>query len=105
MHKYKEKAFTAITYTASLFTIMVLFALIYGLFREGLPLFNKVSLTEFIFGIGWYPTNAEPEFGAWTFIIGSFCVTIGALIIGIPLGLGSAIFISEIAGKSFKRNS
>ena len=51
MHKYKEKAFTAITYTASLFTIMVLFALIYGLFREGLPLFNKVSLTEFILAV------------------------------------------------------
>ena len=102
MHKYKEKAFTAITYTAALFTIVVLFALIYGLFREGLPLFNKVSLTEFIFGSSWYPTNAEPEFGAWTFIIGSFCVTFGALIIGIPLGLGSAIFISEIAGNRLK---
>ncbi|HQO18438.1 MAG TPA: hypothetical protein PLJ85_04605, partial [Candidatus Cloacimonas sp.] len=70
MSKYKEKAFTTITYTAALFTIVVLFALIYGLFREGLPLFKQVSVTEFIFGSGWYPTNAEPEFGAWTFIIG-----------------------------------
>ncbi len=44
MHKYKEKAFTAITYTAALFTIVVLFALIYGLFREGLCRFLIRSL-------------------------------------------------------------
>lgn len=102
MNKYKEKAFQTVVYIASLLTVFALLALIYGLFNEGLPFFDTVSIKDFIFGNGWYPTNAEPEFGAWTLIIGSFSITIGALLIGIPLGLGSAIFISEIAGNRLR---
>ena len=101
-NKCKEKAFQTITYCASLFTIIALWAIIYSLFKEGLPLFSKVSVFDFLLGCGWYPTNGEPEFGAWTLIIGSLSVTIGALLIGIPLGLGSAIFIAEIAGNRIK---
>ena len=96
--KYSEKAFQVLTYSTSLFTIIALLAIIYSLFKEGLPLFNKVPIFDFLFGCNWYPTNVEPEFGAWTLIVGSLSVTIGALLIGIPLGLGSAIFISEVAG-------
>ncbi|HQP62865.1 MAG TPA: phosphate ABC transporter permease subunit PstC [Candidatus Cloacimonas sp.] len=100
--KYSEKAFQVLTYSTSLFTIIALLAIIYSLFKEGLPLFNKVPIFDFLFGCNWYPTNVEPEFGAWTLIVGSLSVTIGALLIGIPLGLGSAIFISEIAGNCLK---
>lgn len=97
MNSYKEKLFKGITYTASLLAIVILMAIIYSLFREGLPLFKVVRLSDFIFGSAWYPTHAIPEFGALTLIAGTLSVTLGALIIAVPLGLGSAVFISEIA--------
>ncbi len=98
MNSYKEKFFKSITYIASLFTIVFLFGIIITIIREGLPLFRIVSIKEFLFSTQWYPTHEEAEFGIWTLIVGSVYVTLGALSIAIPLGLGSAIFISEIAG-------
>jgi phosphate transport system permease protein len=102
MKSYKEKTFQGLTYVTALFTIVLLMGIIYSLFREGLPLFRSVRLSEFMFTSAWYPTYAQPEFGAWTLIAGSLIVTLGSLIIGIPLGLGSAIFISEIAPGKLK---
>ncbi len=102
MKCYKEKVFQAVTYTASLFTILALAGILFSLFREGLPFFNRVSLSQFLFTNSWYPTHELPEFGAWALIVGSLYVTLGALLIGVPLGLGSAIFISEIAGNRLK---
>ncbi len=98
MKTFKEKSFQAITYTAALFTVACLLGIIFGLFREGLPLFERVGLKDFLFANSWYPTHAEPEFGAWALIVGSLAVTLGALAIAVPLGLGAAIFLSEIAG-------
>jgi phosphate transport system permease protein len=102
MKCYKERLFQAITYTASLFTIVVLLGIIYSLFSEGLPFFREVSVREFLFSGAWYPTHENPVFGAKTLIAGSLLVTFGALLIGVPLGLGSAIYISEIAGSRMK---
>jgi len=102
MKSFKEKSFQSITYITSLFTIVILMGIIYSLFREGLPLFKTVSVKEFLFTQNWYPTHSEPEFGAWALIAGSFYVTLGALLIGVPLGLGSAIFVSEVASPKLK---
>jgi len=102
MNSYKEKLFKSITYVASLFAIVFLFGIIISIFREGLPLFRYVSIREFIFGTQWYPTHEDAEFGIWTLIVGSLYVTLGALVIAIPLGLGSAIFIAEIAGRRLR---
>ena len=102
MKTLKEKLFQYITYLAALFTILCMLAIIFGIFREGLPLFRVVSLKQFIFTNNWYPTHAEPAFGALALIVGSLAVTLGALLIAVPLGLGSAIFISEIAGSKMR---
>ncbi|MCK4655005.1 MAG: phosphate ABC transporter permease subunit PstC [Candidatus Cloacimonetes bacterium] len=97
MNKFKESSFKILTYTASLFTIILLFGIIGSLFYGGLPIFKIVSIKDFLFNTDWHPTSDPPDFGILSLIIGSFLVTVGALIISIPLGLGSAIYISEIA--------
>ncbi|MEH7118081.1 phosphate ABC transporter permease subunit PstC [Neobacillus vireti] len=59
---------------------------------------NSVSLIEFITSIHWNPTNkANPEYGALPFIFGSFAVTFLSAIVAAPLGIGGAIFMTEIA--------
>ncbi|OQY36901.1 MAG: phosphate ABC transporter permease subunit PstC [Candidatus Cloacimonetes bacterium 4572_65] len=50
----------------------------------------------------WYPTDDNPIFGTLSLFVGSIVVTIGALLIAIPIGLGSAIYISEIASNRTK---
>ncbi|MDP2172656.1 MAG: phosphate ABC transporter permease subunit PstC [Candidatus Cloacimonadaceae bacterium] len=98
MEAFKEKTFKMITYVAALATILFLFGIIASVFYEGIPLFKSVGFLEFLFTKAWYPTHEDAQFGIWTLIAGSFYATLGALIIAVPLGLGSAIFISEIAG-------
>lgn len=97
MNSFKEKLFKSITYTASLMVIIFLFGIIFSIFKEGLPIFKVVSLKNFLLGSAWYPTQATPEYGIWTMIVASFYVTAGALLIAIPLGLGTAIYLSEVA--------
>lgn len=76
---------------ASLFGIMII------LFTEGIPILKYVSPLKFIFGRHWYPVHDPPEFGILSLIVGSLMITAGAIAIALPLGLGCAIYISEIS--------
>lgn len=69
------------------------------LFTEGLPIFKVEGPTAFIFGRSWYPTFHPPEFGILPLILGSFWVTLGALVVCVPLGVGSALYVNELAGQ------
>lgn len=62
---------------------------------RGYPIFTQVGLFEFLFGDAWLPTGEQ--FGIWPLIFGSFAVTAGALALGTPLAVGTAIFLSEVA--------
>ncbi|MGD9145841.1 MAG: phosphate ABC transporter permease subunit PstC [Anaerolineae bacterium] len=64
------------------------------LLREGAPALWEVSLGNF-FGTRWYPN--EELFGTWPLILGSLLVTVGAVVIALPLGLATAIFVRELA--------
>lgn len=65
------------------------------IFSEGLPIFSKVSVWDFITGTTWKPT--KEIYGILPMIMGSIYTTGIALLIGIPIGLGCAIFLAEIA--------
>jgi len=62
-----------------------------------LPIFKEVSVFKFLFGRYWYPTYDPPDFGILPLILGSLWVTVGALFVAVPLGVGSAMYISELA--------
>ena len=67
------------------------------LFVEGLPIFQKVSIKDFIFGQYWYPTSDPPDFGIYPLIVGSLAVTFLSALISIPLGVMTALYLAEIA--------
>ncbi|MCK4917347.1 MAG: phosphate ABC transporter permease subunit PstC [Candidatus Omnitrophica bacterium] len=88
----------------SLCSILFLLGIVIVLFKEGLPIFNVISFGKLFFGKFWYPTYEPADFGMLPLILGSLMVTVGALIISVPLGVASAIYISEVAhpkGKEF----
>ncbi len=72
------------------------------LFKEGLPLFRQVKFFDFIFGKYWYPTYEPPDFGILPLILASIWVTVGALFICVPLGVGSALYLNELASRRQK---
>ena len=90
--------FTILAFSSLLF----LSGIVIILFKEGLPIFRKVKIFEFLFGKFWYPTYQPPEFGILPLILGSFLVSIEAMLICVPLGIGSALYLNEIASKKQK---
>ncbi|MGB9835940.1 MAG: phosphate ABC transporter permease subunit PstC [Candidatus Saccharicenans sp.] len=80
----------------SILAIITLF-----IFEQGLPVMFKYGFRHFLLGQDWYPS--EKSFGLLPMIIGSLMVTIGALIIGVPLGLASAIFLTEFSSRRLAR--
>lgn len=77
-------------YSSILFVILILFFLI----SEGLPALGEVSLGT-LFSTRWYPI--ESYFGILPLILGSLVVTIGAMLIAVPFGIGTAVYLSEVA--------
>ena len=77
-------------FSAIFFVILIFLFLL----REGAPAFWEVSLGNF-FGQRWYPN--EELFGTWPLILGSLLVTAGAVVIALPLGLATAVFVRELA--------
>ena len=78
-------------------SIAILLMITIFLFMEGIPIFGKVSVTDFIFGEYWYPTSDPPDFGIYPLIVGSVAVTVVSAVISIPLGVMTAIYLAEIA--------
>jgi phosphate transport system permease protein len=77
-------------YSSILFVSLILIFLL----REGLPALGVIS-PQSLFGARWYPV--EEFYSIWPLLSGSLIVTIGAMLISLPLGIGTAVFIAEVA--------
>ena len=91
--KWVQRVFFCIASTS----IAIMFLISLFLFMEGLPIFEKVSVSGFVFGKLWYPTYDPPDFGIFPLIIGSLSVTAVSAVMSIPLGVLTAIYLAEIA--------
>jgi phosphate transport system permease protein len=78
--------------TAILFVVAILL-------RDSLPIFTKYPLGELLSGTRWAPTSDPERFGMLPLMLGSLYVTLGAMVIAVPLGLATAVFIAEVAPK------
>ena len=76
--------------------VFVLFISIY-LIISGIPAIREIGLVDFLFGTEWASTAAEPKFGILPFILTSIYGTCGAIIIGVPRGFMTAVFLAKIA--------
>lgn len=102
MYRIKEKIYKGIFSLLAFASLVFLVGITLTLFIEGLPVFKEVGFFDFIFGKSWYPTYEPPEFGILPLILGSLWVTFGAVLFCVPIGVGSALFINELAGKRLK---
>lgn len=95
MYSLKEKAYEKILLFSALVSVVTIILIGGFIFREGLPLITKVGVFEFLLGREWHPTSAV--YGIFPMIIGTFAVTIGAMVLGVPLGIATAVFLAEFA--------
>ena len=69
---------------------------------SGIPAIKEIGLAKFLFGKEWASTAAEPKFGILPFILTSVYGTAGAILIGVPVGFFTAVFLSKVAGKKVR---
>ena len=98
----KEKIIKLILFLCAFVSIFFLLGITITLFTESLPIFKELNLLKFIFGKDWYPTYYPPSFGILPLIVGTLVVTLGTMVVAVPLGLGAAIYISEVASHRIK---
>lgn len=100
--RLRERVIEAIIRFSGWITLIILGLITVMLFREGLPIFSYTDPFSFIFGATWLPVSSPPQFGILPFILGSLMVTLVALLISVPIGVGAAAFLSEIAPSSLR---
>ncbi|MEO0225503.1 MAG: phosphate ABC transporter permease subunit PstC [candidate division WOR-3 bacterium] len=93
----RDKIIEKALFFTALSASIVLFLIAFFIFQQGVPLIFKVGIDKFLLSLRWAPSKSS--FGILPFIIGSFFVTAGALIISVPFGLGCAIFLAEFSPK------
>jgi phosphate transport system permease protein len=82
-------------------SFVILLAIIIFILKEGLPAFFQVGVFNFLFGLDWSPTNKQ--FGILPMVIGSLVVTLGSLVLAIPLGIACAVLLAEVAPLQVRR--
>lgn len=100
--KIKEFIIEKSILLSGLTSIIIVLLIFIFLLKEGLTLFKSISLQNFLLGQNWYPISTPPLFGILSLIIGSILVTLGAAVISVPIGIGSALYIAEIAPPRIK---
>ena len=100
-----HKAFTAEAVARALLlicavaAIFAVCAITFYMFAKGLPALGKVGVTELLFGTVWKPTAAEPQFGIAYIILSSMVGTAFSVLLGVPVGLMTAVFLTEVSGR------
>ena len=73
------------------------------LILSGIPAIRQIGLFKFLFGTKWASTAAEPEYGILPFILTSIYGTAGAIVVGVPIGFLTAVYLAKMAPKGVKR--
>ncbi|HBR30158.1 MAG TPA: phosphate ABC transporter permease subunit PstC [Firmicutes bacterium] len=94
MTKYQESIMKAIFFVAASTSILAVILICLFLFVNGIPAMAKIGVFDFLLGRTWKPNNIPPSYGIYPMILGSIYVTAGAVLIGVPIGLLTAIFMA-----------
>ena len=95
MKKFKEKLSGRVFFALALSSISALALITVFIVVNGIPVISRYGLSNFLFGDVWAPGRGQ--FGIWPMIVGTVSVTLGAAVIGVPIGICCAIFLAEFA--------
>ena len=98
-NKVFETAVHGVFLLLGLITVGCVLLITVYLIVSGLPAIREIGLKDFLFGQEWASTAKEPKFGILPFILTSVYGTAGAIVIGVPVGFLTAVYLSKLAGK------
>lgn len=99
--KYKERLMQAVFFIAACASILAVVLICVFLFANGLPAMGKIGVFKFLLGTKWKPGN--DIYGIFPMILGSIYVTAGAIVIGVPVGILTSVFMAEYCPKKIYR--
>jgi phosphate transport system permease protein len=102
-HRWGEKAIHGALFAAAAISVLTTLGILVALLRETIAFFSDVGFSHFFTDAHWSPLFNPPEYGIWQLINGTFLITGIAILLAIPLGLGSAIYLSEYASPRARR--
>jgi phosphate transport system permease protein len=98
----REQSIKTVFFFTAFFAVIVVAFILLFLFRDGYPIFTQVGVLNFLLGPDWAPTAEVPLYGIFPLIVGTLLVTLGAMVFAVPLSIGCAIYISELASPRVK---
>ncbi len=98
-NEIKEKIMKNLFFVIAMSSIMILILICLFLFLNGIPTMQKIGFFEFLLGKNWQPTDSPASFGILAMILGSTYVTLIAMILGIPIGIFTAVFLARMCPK------
>jgi phosphate transport system permease protein len=99
----KEQSIKTVFFFTAFFAVIVVSFILLFLLRDGYPIFSQVGILSFLLGPDWAPTAVVPLYGIFPLIVGTLLVTIGAMVFAVPLSIGCAIYLSELASPRTKK--
>lgn len=98
LKRFKEKTIHFLFFLAGISAIIILLGIFAMLLFNGIKAFKDVSVSNFFFSTVWNPSAyGEPSYGILSMLVSTFMVIIGAMVIAVPLGIGTAAYITEVA--------
>ena len=94
-----EKGVAGLFFLCACVSIVAVLLICYFLFANGIPAMEEIGVFDFLFGTTWAPKNEPASFGILPMIVGSICVTLGAIVIGVPIGILTAVFLARFCPK------
>jgi phosphate transport system permease protein len=100
--RWGEEAIRALLFLAAAISVLTTILIVVALLNESLSFFKEVG-TSFFTDSKWSPLFSDPQFGIWQLLNGTFMITGIAILVAVPIGLGSAVYLSEYATPRARR--
>lgn len=101
--RYGEKVIKGILALAATVSVLTTFGIVVSILVPSIEFFKQVPVMDFLFGTEWTPLFADGEFGVVPLVTGTLVITVIAVAIAIPLGLGAAVYLSEYASPRVRK--
>ncbi len=98
----KEKVIESIWLICALFSVLTVIFILLFLFKDSIAGFVQIGILPFLTGMTWNPVAAVPSYGIAPLIVGTLLVTLGSMVIAVPLSIGTAVYIAELASPRVK---
>lgn len=99
-----EKGMEGLFFSCAMIAVLATLVICYFIFANGLPFIVKQDLNNFLFGREWGPSNTPATYGILPMIYGSVMITLGAMVIGVPIGILTATYMAYFCPKVWHKS-